>query len=272
MNAVEIKNLKKTYEGFTLENISLDVPKGTIMGLIGENGAGKSTTLKLIMGVIKRDEGSIKVLGVDNKSKEFVNIKEKVGAVFGECYFPEDFTLKHVDLLMKNAYKNWNTETFFMYGEKFQIKKSKLIKEYSKGMKIKLSIAVALSHEANLLILDEPTTDILYEFTRNEENSIIISSHIISDLEKICDYIAFIHKGKLVVSEEKDYLLEKYAILKLTKEQIEDLPEEAIVRKKEEAYGWRVLVHRHKIGDFYKPERVNLEEIILMLAGGENYA
>ncbi len=280
MNAIEIKNLKKAYEYFVLDDVSFTLPKGSIMGLVGENGAGKTTTIKLIMGAAKRDSGQVRVLGVENKDKEFLHTKEDIGIVLDQCPFSEDLTFIRVGKIMSGIYENWDKEVFKDYGEKFNLNPDKKIKEYSRGMTMKLSLAVALSHNAKLLILDEPTSgldpmareellEIFNEFTRNEENSILISSHIVSDLEKICDYIKFIHKGKLVITEEKDLLLDKYALLKLKKEEIEEIPENAIVSKKEGVYGYEVLVAKELVGDFVKAEHITLEDIILFLAKDE---
>ena len=243
MNALEIKNLSKAYKGFKLDNISLTLPKGCIMGLIGENGAGKSTTIKLILDTIKRDNGIIKVLGEDNLIN-FKERKEDIGVVLDQAYFPESFTVKQVNLVMKNTYKRWNQDLFFMYVQKLSLPQDKAFKDFSRGMKMKLAISVALSHEAKLLILDEATSgldpiardeilNILYDFTRQDDHSILISSHIVSDLEKLCDYIAFIHKGKLLFCEEKDKLLEKYGLLKCNKADFEVIDPKAVhgVRK-----------------------------------------
>src|SRR5699024_2228916 len=242
MNSIEVKNLTKSFGDFTLKDLSFNVPSGTIMGLVGENGAGKSTAIKLIMNTLKADNGEVSVLGVSNLSKEFTNLKQDIGVVLDEAYFPEVLNAENINNIMKLIYKNWNEDSYFEYIKKLSLPLTKIFKDFSRGMKMKLSIAVALSHNPKLLILDEATSgldpmvrdevlDVFNDFTRDENHSILLSSHIISDLEKICDYICFIHKGELLLVEEKDLLLDKYAVIKLTKNQLETLPKDSIVRK-----------------------------------------
>lgn len=277
MNAIEVNNITKSYSDFTLDHIHFTLPTGTIMGLVGENGAGKSTTIQLIMNAIKADTGSISVLGKSNQSKEFTTLKQDIGIVLDEAYFPELLNAKNLNSVMKATYKNWDENLYNMYLKKFSLPFHKSLKEYSRGMKMKLSIATALSHHPKLLILDEATSgldpmirdeilDIFNDFTREENHSILISSHIISDLEKICDYITFLHKGRLIISEEKDELLNKYAIVKLSDEDFEALPENAIVKKKKTIYGYDTLVIRDFINNVFKQEHTTLEDIILFLA------
>ena len=202
MNAIEITNLTKKYKGFTLDNLCLNLPKGCIMGLIGENGAGKSTTIKMLLDIVRPDGGDIKIFG----EKPAAMQKNDIGVVLDEVGIPESFTIKDINAVMKHSFNNWNEQTFFQYMAKFKLPEKKNFKTFSKGMKIKMGIAIALSHDAKLLILDEPTSgldpvvrdeivEILNDFTRDESHSILISSHIVSDLEKICDYIAFLHNG-----------------------------------------------------------------------------
>ncbi len=276
MNAIEIKNLSKAYKGFKLDNISLALPKGCIMGLIGENGAGKSTTIKLILDTIRRDNGSIEVLGKDNLIN-FKERKEDIGVVLDEAYFPESFTVKEVNQVMKNTFKRWNQELFFEHCKKLSLPYDKAFKEFSRGMKMKLAITVALSHEAKLLILDEATSgldpiardeilNILYEFTRNDEHSILISSHIVSDLEKLCDYIAFIHKGRLLFCEEKDMLLEKYGILKCNQTDFEAINSKAVKGVRKNNYGIEALVETSMIPSAMSVDKATIEDIIVFLA------
>ena len=212
MNAIEIKGLEKRYDGFQLGSFDLTLPSGCIMGLVGENGAGKSTTIKLIMNAIGRDAGEISVLGVDNRSAGFRDVKEDIGVVLDEAYFPEVISARNVGKVMALTYKNWDAAAFEGYLKKFSLAPDKIFKDYSRGMRMKLAIAAALSHGAKLLILDEATSgldpmardellDIFNDFTRDENCSILLSSHIVSDLEKICDYIAFLHRGRLVLCE-----------------------------------------------------------------------
>ncbi len=279
INAIEIKDLTKTYDEFRLDNLNLNLPTGTIMGLVGENGAGKTTTIKLIMGAILAESGSIKVLGNENTNKSFIDTKENIGIVIDEACFPDVLNVKNIEKVMSKTYKNWESQVFYNYMERFNLPLNKKFKEFSKGMKMKVSIAVALSHKAKLLVLDEATAgldpmvrdeilDILNEFTRDEENSILFSSHITSDLEKICDYIAFIHKGKLLLCEEKDVLIESYGIAKLTEEEFLDIPKEAIVGKKKNSYGYEILVKREMVNSAIELERTTIEEIVLFMVKG----
>lgn len=276
MNALEIKNLSKAYKGFKLDNISLTLPKGCIMGLIGENGAGKTTTIKLILDTIKRDNGIIKVLGEDNLIN-FKERKEDIGVVLDQAYFPESFTVKQVNLVMKNTNKRWNQDLFFMYVQKLSLPQDKAFKDFSRGMKMKLAISVALSHEAKLLILDEATSgldpiardeilNILYDFTRQDDHSILISSHIVSDLEKLCDYIAFIHKGKLLFCEEKDKLLEKYGLLKCNKADFEVIDPKAVHGVRRNNYSIEALVETSMIPSSMYVDRASIEDIIVFMA------
>lgn len=281
MNAIEIKNVTKNYSDFKLDNISFSFPSGSILGLVGENGAGKSTTINLIMNAISRDSGTIKVLGTDNESKEFILTKDDIGVVLDEAYYPEVLTPKNVNVIMKNTYKNWDEELYFSYIKKFRLPIKKMFKDFSRGMRMKLAIAVALSHNPKLLILDEATSgldpivrdeilDIFNDFTRDETHSILLSSHIVSDLEKICDYIAFIHRGKLLFCEEKDRLLEEYAIVKMSKEDFKAIPSEAVKSKKESSFGVEALVLKSAISSSFVTEYTRLEDIIVFLAKGDN--
>lgn len=280
MNAIEIKGLEKRYDGFQLGSFDLTLPSGCIMGLVGENGAGKSTTIKLIMNAIGRDAGEISVLGVDNRSAEFRDVKEDIGVVLDEAYFPEVMSARNVGKVMALTYKNWDATAFEGYLKKFSLTPDKIFKDYSRGMRMKLAIAAALSHGAKLLILDEATSgldpmardellDIFNDFTRDENCSILLSSHIVSDLEKICDYIAFLHKGRLVLCEEKDRLLEEYALIRLTEERLRELPEESIISRRASSYGTEALVLRGGIPAAIPTEHTSLEDIILFLAKGD---
>ena len=228
MNAVEVNDLCKEYRDFTLDNISFNLPSGCIMGLVGENGAGKSTTIKLILNIIKRNKGTVKLFGRDNLDN-FVEIAEDLGVVLDEVGFSEKLNAVQVGKIMRNTYKKWDQKVYEEYLDRFSLPLKKKFKDYSKGMKMKLGIAVALSHDPKLLILDEATSgldpvvrdelmDIITEFTRDEGHSVLMSSHIVSDLEKLCDYITFLHKGELLLCEEKDRLLEQYGFLQTTEE------------------------------------------------------
>ena len=279
MNAIELKGLIKEYPGFRLGSLDLALPSGSIMGLVGENGAGKSTTIKLIMNAIKRDAGSVSVLGVDNQSRAFPDIKEDIGVVLDEAYYPEVLNSRDVGCVMAKTYRHWEPDTYENYLQRFGLPQDKAFRDYSRGMKMKLAIAVALSHQAKLLILDEATSgldpmardeilDIFNEYTRQEDRSILLSSHIVSDLEKICDYIAFLHKGQLLLCEEKDRLLEEYALVRLSRERLADLPENSVVGVESDPYGVRALVRRDMVPHDLPLEHTNLEDIILFLAKG----
>ena len=280
MNAIEIKGLEKRYDGFQLGSFDLTLPSGCIMGLVGENGAGKSTTIKLIMNAIGRDAGEISVLGVDNRSAGFRDVKEDIGVVLDEAYFPEVMSARNVGKVMALTYKNWDAAAFEGYLKKFSLAPDKIFKDYSRGMRMKLAIAAALSHGAKLLILDEATSgldpmardellDIFNDFTRDENCSILLSSHIVSDLEKICDYIAFLHRGRLVLCEEKDRLLDEYALVRLPEERLSELSEESVISRRASGYGTEALVLRGGIPAAIPTEHTSLEDIILFLAKGD---
>lgn len=277
MNAIELNGVTKVYSDFALDNISFALPEGTIMGLVGENGAGKSTTIRLIMAAVRPDSGSISVFGKSNRTKEFTQIKQDIGIVPDEAYFPEALNAGDLNRIMGATYLRWDRAVYDGYVQRFGLPVKKRIGEYSRGMKMKLAIAAALSHHPRLLILDEATSgldpmvrdeilDVFNDFTRDETHSILLSSHIISDLEKICDYITFLHKGRLVLCEEKDVLLDKYAVVKLPGSGIQDLPEDALVRRKKTAYGCDALVIKDRISGAFVQERITLEDIILFLA------
>ena len=281
MNAIEIKGLTKQYKDFRLGSFDLTLPAGSIMGLVGENGAGKSTTIKLITHAIAADAGTISVLGVDNSTKAFLDVKEDIGVVLDEAYFPEVMSAKNVGRVMAKTYRHWDEGKFQSYLSRFSLPPDKVFMDYSRGMRMKLAIAVALSHDAKLLILDEATSgldpmvrdeilDIFNDFTREENHSILLSSHIISDLEKICDYVAFLHKGQLSLSDEKDRILEEYAMVRLPMQRLADLPEDSVIARRDNGYGTEALVHRSRIPEGLPTEHTTLEDIILFLAKGGN--
>ncbi len=280
MNALEIKNLTKTYQDFRLENLTLTLPTGCIMGLIGENGAGKSTTIKLILNMIHKESGSITILGKDNQENISL-IKEDVGVVMDEVGFPECLTAKQVGKIMKDTYRNWEAGTYQEYLKKFSVPENKPFKDFSKGMKMKLGIAVAMSHDPKLLILDEATSgldpvvrdevvELLSEFTREESHSILISSHIVSDLERLCDYIAFLHKGRLVLCEEKDALLEEYGVMHCTAGVLRELRPGAVKGKRETAYGVEAIVKRDAAPAGTELSPISIEELFVFMIKGEN--
>ncbi len=275
MNALEIKNVSKSFSGFCLDNISLTLPSGCIMGLIGENGAGKSTTIKLILDMLHKDGGTITILGKDN-GKNISLIKEDVGVVIDEVGFPECLTAKQIGKVMKHTFRNWNETEYARLLQKLSLPDNKPFKDFSRGMKMKLGIAVAMSHGAKLLLLDEPTSgldpvvrdevvDMFYDFTRDENHSILISSHIVSDLEKLCDYVAFLHKGKLLLCEEKDELLSEYGIIHCTVEQLSVLDKNAVKYRKETPYGAEIIVSRRYAPDGFKLSPISIEELFVFM-------
>ncbi|MBE6942651.1 MAG: ABC transporter ATP-binding protein [Ruminococcaceae bacterium] len=275
MNALEIKNLTKSYPGFTLDNLNLTLPSGCIMGLIGENGAGKSTTIKLILNMLHKDSGTIRILGKDN-TENIELAKEDIGVVLDEVGFPECLTVKQVGKVMKHTFRNWNEAEYVRLLQKLSLPDNKPFKDFSRGMKMKLGIAVAMSHGAKLLLLDEPTSgldpvvrdevvEMFYDFTRDENHSILISSHIVSDLERLCDYIAFLHKGKLLICEEKDKLLSEYGIIHCSVEQLSELDKNAVKYKKETPYGAEVIVSRKNAPDGFKLSPVSIEELFVFM-------
>ena len=275
MNALEIKNLNKSFIGFSLDNISLTLPSGCIMGLVGENGAGKTTTIKLILDILHADSGSISILGRDNK-ENIALTKEDVGVVMDEAGIPECLTALQVGRIMKHTFRNWNEAEYARLIKKMSLPENKEFKDFSRGMKMKLSIAIAMSHGAKLLLLDEPTSgldpvvrdevvEMFSDFTRDEEHSILISSHIVSDLEKLCDFVAFVHKGKLLLCEEKDALLSEYGILHCTADQLADFDTSAIKYKKETPYGVEIMMRRADIPDGFKIIPISIEELFVFM-------
>lgn len=250
--ALSIENLSKQYPGFLLDHISFQVPEGSIMGFIGENGAGKSTTIKLILNMLHRDSGNVTVLGQDMVDQE-CEIKDQLGVVLGELNMPDTFDGKLVNRVMKGLYSGWEEKTFFDKMEYFGLDRNQKLKGYSKGMRIKLAIAIALSHQARFLILDEPTSgldpviraeilNLLLEFIQDEQHSVLISSHIVEDLERIADYITFIHKGRILLSEEKDQLLERYQILRGPKAIFGQFPPEILIGYRENLFGAEAMI------------------------------
>lgn len=282
-NTLCIKGLTKTFDNFKLDNINMVIPKGSIMGLIGENGAGKTTLIKCILNLIKKDSGNINVLDFDIDNSDGI-YKEYIGVVFDECLFNEIYNSKDINKIFKGIYKNWNESEFFSYIKKFNIDEKKKIKEYSKGMKMKLSIAVALSHNAKFLILDEAMSgidpivrneilDIFMDFIQNDENSILISSHITSDLEKICDYITFIHNGEIFASRNKDLFIEEYGILKCGNDEFQNIDKEDILSIRKNNFNVEILVDKkYKMKNKYKNfiiDNVTLEDIMMFVIKGE---
>ena len=245
------------------------------MGLIGENGAGKSTTIRLILEMAQKDSGSIRVLGKDN-TENIALTKEDLGVVLDEVGFPECLTPQQVGNIMKNTYRNWDPDVYKKYMKELSLPENKEFKEFSRGMKMKLGIAAALSHDPKLLILDEATSgldpvirdevlDIFSEFTRDENHAVLMSSHIVSDLEKICDYIAFLHKGRLLLCEEKDRIMEEYGIFRCSADQLAELDPAAVKGKKESAYGVEAIVERDKVPAALQLSPVDIEQLFIFM-------
>lgn len=278
-NALEINGLCKHYDGFALQDVSFTLPRGVVMGFIGENGAGKTTTIKAVLNLIRRDAGAIKVLGLDNIAQERA-VKERIGVVLEDGCFLNTLTARHVDVLMGKAYQSWQSEQFFRFMERFGIDRNKKIKEYSKGMRMKVSIAAALSHGAELLIMDEPTSgldpvvrdevlDLFYDFMQEDSHAILLSSHITSDLDKIADHITFIHQGRVLLSEPRDELLDTFGVLRCTAEQLSALEPSAVRAKRIGAFGCEALVRRGSVPANWPVEAANIEQIMLFLTRGE---
>ena len=282
-NAIEIRKLKKKYDdNFELGEINLDIPSGYVIGLIGENGAGKTTLIKSILSIINIDSGDIKIFNKNNKDEYLV--KEDIGVVLDGMFFPEIMTINDINIVMKSIYKNWDSELFNKYLRKFKLSKSKKIKELSKGMRKKLEIVTALSHHPKLLILDEPTSgldpvvrnDILetfLDFIRDEEHTILFSTHITSDLEHIADKIVFIDNGKVILNENKDELLDNYGALKCSIDSFSKIDKDDIIRYKKNKYNYEILVgDRNKISKKYKDcvvDKITLEDLMILVIKGE---
>ncbi len=277
-SSITITNVNKTYEGFRLENANFTLPQGCIMGLIGENGAGKSTLIKLILDLIKRDSGEIRVLGCDNLRLSG-ELKERIGVVFDECFFPENLNVKQIGTILKNIYRNWDEAVFQRHITNFGLPQTKAVREFSRGMKMKLSIAAAMSHGAELLILDEAASgldpmareeilDLLRDFIQDETHSVLISSHIISDLEKVCDYITFIHKGEIVFSEEKDLIKERYRLVKCDEEELAAIPPDAVKGVRHGKFGSTLLVEADAVPGQLTSEPADIESLMVFYSKG----
>ncbi len=283
-DAVVIQGLTKRYKDFTLDNISFRIPKGSIMGFVGENGAGKTTTIKAMLDLINIDSGEAYLLGCPSRSLT-MEAKSELGVVFDGSNFHDNLTITNISLIMRNIYKNWDEVMFQGYIDRFHLPQNKIIKEFSRGMKMKLSIAVALSHHSKLLILDEATSgldpmvrdeilDIFLEFIQEEDHTILLSSHIISDIEKIADYVTFIHQGKIIFCRSKDELIYQYGILHCRKENVAAIDRSFIVGVRENSFGADVMIHRKE--EFqrryhqYAIDKTSIEEIMLFISRGKS--
>lgn len=280
--ALKLSDVTQRYKNFTLDHVNLTLPKGCIMGFIGENGAGKSTTIKLILNLIHKDLGEIKVLGCDH-TKLGRDIKEHIGVVLDECHFPDELNVRNIQSVMARFYKTWDASKFWKFIKKYKIPEDRKVKELSRGMKMKLAMGVAVCHDTWLLILDEATSgmdpvvredmlDLMLDFIQDETHSIFISSHILSDLEKICDYIAFIHKGQILLCDDKESLLESYGMLKCSREALETLEKKAVVGVRTYAYGVEALVKRALIPKGFAVDDASLEDIMLFYTAKDTAA
>lgn len=273
MNAIELNGLEKHYPGFDLK-IDLTLPQGCVLGLVGENGAGKSTTIRMLLGMTKPDGGSLRVLG-----KELAD-KEEIGVVLDEPAFPECLSPRQLGKVMAGVFRSWDQAAYEKLLQKLSLPADKKFKDFSRGMKMKLSIAVALSHRPRLLVLDEPTSgldpvvrdevvELFADFTRDEEHSVLISSHIVSDLEKICDYVAFLHKGRLLLCEEKDALREEYALAQLSRADFEALDPAAVIGSRRSPYGISAIIRREAAPSWLALEPVSIEDLFILMVKEE---
>lgn len=282
-NIIEIKNLTKEYPGFKLDNISFNIPKGSIMGLIGENGAGKTTTIKLILNIISKDKGKIKIFDKDNILKE-IEVKEDIGVVLDDSFLSLYLSVTDINKIMKNFYNNWDSDLYFSYLKQFDLENKKIIKDFSSGMKMKLKIAIALAHHPKLLILDEPTSgldpifrnellNIFRDFVSDDEHSILFSTHITSDLEHVADYITFIHQGKIIFSLDKDVLTDEFGLVKCNSKDFSRFDKEDYIKYQELNYHYRVLVKNRKSFkakyDIKTIDKPSLEDIMLTFIKGD---
>ena len=283
-----LKNVNKKYEksNFAIKDISFSIPEGSIVGFIGENGAGKSTTMNCILNVIRRDSGTIEIFGRE-MTDEDIDIRENIGVVYDSNNFPEYLTAKQLSDILGRIYSKWDDFCFEQFLRRFGLPESQKIKTYSRGMSMKLAIAVALSHDSKLLILDEATSgldpimrdeilDVLLEFVKQENHSILLSSHITSDLEKIADYIVFIHNGEIILNKTKDELIYEYGVIRCSENDFHNILSEDILSSMKKDYQIDVLIKNRKlIEKKYKNlivDSVSLDEIMLLLAKGERNA
>lgn len=275
---IEVKNLNKSFSDFNLNNININIPKGKIVGLIGENGAGKTTLIKCIMDTIHKDSGIINIDGHSFTSKD----KDSIGIIFDDSFFIETFRIKDINLICKNIYKKWDEELFYNYMKEFKIPKDKKFKLLSTGMKKKVEIACALSHHPKILILDEPTSgldpiirsevlDIFTDFVKSQENSILLSTHITSDLEHIADDVIFISNGNIIFDKPLREVKENYIVLEVKKDDFKKINKKDIMKYKENRLDYEVLIERKKMKKNYQKYAKNittLDDIMLIVIRG----
>ena len=280
MNAIELNHVNKSFGDFAISDLTFALPEGTICGLAGENGAGKSTTLRLLMGALKPDSGEIRVLGKSPADPSFASVKAQIGVVLEDTFFPACLDAVVMGKVLSETYPTWDQAYYEELIRRFDLPEKKNFKDYSRGMRMKLGVAAALSHHPKLLVLDEPTAgldpvvrdevvELLRQTALEEGCSILICSHILSDLEKLCDYIAFLRKGKLLFCEEKDALLEAHGIFVGTVAQAEELDGEAILGREPSGLGGvRLLVRRDGVPGALALEKPTVEDIILFASKG----
>ncbi len=281
MNAIEIKNLQKNYPNFKLDIDDITIPSGIIMGLIGENGAGKTTLIKSILNIINIDSGDIKILGKD--SNDF-DIKEDIGVVLDNSFFPNLLNPKDINSIMKDIYKTWDESLFYKYLENFKINDKQQLKTMSKGMVKKVEIATALAHQPKILILDEPTSgldpivrnevlDIFLDFMKDDDHTIILSTHITSDLEHVADNITFIDSGKIVLNKSRDEIMDNYGILKCDIDSFDKIDKKDIVAYKKNKYDYEILIdNMDKCNKKYKDlilDNITIEDLMLLMIKGD---
>ena len=277
MNRLEIKNLTKHYGDFTAE-VSFSVPCGAVVGLIGENGAGKSTVIKSILGIVRPDGGEVLFDGkqIDGLKRED---RQKIAYVLDDTGLPDELTLKMLGNVFKNMFIKWDGAKYKSLISSLKLPENKPVKEFSKGMKMKAAIAVSLSYDSKLLILDEPTSGLdpvvrdeilgmIYDYVSGDDRAVLISSHITSDLEKLCDYIVYMHGGKVVISEPKDELLEKYAVYSVDKKIVPELDRDAVIKVLEKEYRTELLAYRDRMPEGFDMRPVRLDDIMLFYSKG----
>lgn len=282
-NLIEVRGLCKNYPSFSLQDVSFSVPEGSIMGFIGENGAGKTTTIRLILNEIRRDAGKVSLFGLDNMKDE-IAAKQQIGAVFDESCFHSDLSAHEVGRILRGIFKSWDDRLYERLLNDFSLPKAKKIKEYSRGMKMKLSIAGAMAHHPRLLILDEATSgldpvvrseilDVFLDFIQNEKCGVLFSSHITSDLERVADYVTFIHNGRIVFSRVKDELMENYGVLKCGGGEYGRVEKADVLRFRREPHETAALVADRAAAKRKYPhcvvDTVSLDEIMLFYVKGE---
>lgn len=276
-NVIELKGVSKDYGDFKLDDVSFSVPEGSVCGFIGQNGAGKTTTIQIILDAINRDSGEVYVFG-KNMDKDSALLRENIGVVFDEMGFHDFLNARQINTIMKNVYKNWYEEKYFEYLKLFSLPTKKACGSFSRGMRMKLQIATALSHNAKLLIMDEPTSgldpivrnemlQIFREYVVEEDHTILLSSHITGDLEKLADEVVFIDGGKIVLKGNKDEILEKHGILRCKKDELKNISESLLVSAETSSLGAEVLVNDRKAAEKLYPEMIiepaELEQIMI---------